>query len=149
MTVFTPSRNPGSALAAMKGDHAGLRVPDYEAAIAWYTEKLDFRLTATIEASGLKWAFLKPADDDDFAIELAAGPGATDRLGEGDLQASLKLHGWHHVCLRVDSIEGALAELERRGVNIVSGPIEYEPIRRRGAFFADPWGNLFELIQDV
>lgn len=45
--------------------------------------------------------------------------------------------------------EGTLAELARRGVKIVFGPVEYEPIRRRGAFFADPWGNLIELIQDA
>jgi hypothetical protein len=34
-------------------------------------------------------------------------------------------------------------------VKIAAGPLEYEPIKRRGALFADPWGNLFEIIQDA
>jgi glyoxylase I family protein len=133
----------------MRGDHAGLRVPDFDAAVAWYQEKLDFRLTATTEAVGLKWAFLAPAADDSFQIELAGGPGAEEHPGSGNLIKALGWRGWHHVCLRVDDMEGTLAELARRGVEIVSGRLEYEPIARRGAFFSDPWGNLFELIQDV
>ena len=33
-----------SPFAGWKVDHAAIRVPDFDAAIAWYTEKLDFRL---------------------------------------------------------------------------------------------------------
>ncbi|AWB25770.1 MULTISPECIES: VOC family protein [Alphaproteobacteria] len=149
MALFSPPRKPSSPLASMRGDHAGVRVPDFDAAVAWYTEKLDFRLTATTEAVGLKWGFLAPPDDDDFQIEIAAGPGAVDRPGAGEIEASLGQRGWHHLCLKVDSIEDTLAELGRRGVTIVAGPLEYEPIRRRGGFFADPWGNLIEIIQDA
>lgn len=149
MARFATARQPGSVFASMKGDHAGVRVPDLDAAIAWYTANLDFRLTATTEASGLKWAFLAPPNDDGFSIELAAGPGAVERIGAGDLTLSLTVQGWHHVALHVDDIETTLAALAGRGVHIVAGPLEYEPIQRRGAFFADPWGNLFEIIQDV
>lgn len=81
MALFAPAKNPISPLRSMKGDHVGVRVPDYDAALAWYTEKLDFRLTATTEAVGLKWAFLAPADDDSFHIELAAGPGGPGPSG--------------------------------------------------------------------
>jgi len=149
MALFESPKQAASAFASMKGDHAGVRVPDFDAAIAWYTNKLDFRLTATTEASGLRWAFLAPPNDDSFSIELAAGPGATDRPGAGDLETSLTLQGWHHIALRVDSIEATLAELRRREVTIVAGPLDYGPIKRRGGFFTDPWGNLFEIIQDI
>jgi catechol 2,3-dioxygenase-like lactoylglutathione lyase family enzyme len=73
----------------MRGDHAGLRVPDFDAAVAWHQEKLDFRLTATAEAVGLKWPLLAPAADDSFQIESAGGPGAEERLGSGNLIKSL------------------------------------------------------------
>jgi catechol 2,3-dioxygenase-like lactoylglutathione lyase family enzyme len=149
MAVIDAPRIPTSPFADFRGDHPGVRVPDLKAAIDWYTNTLDFRLTATTEAVGLDWVFLSPPNDDSVSIELAAGPGATDRPGGGDLEESLRIHGWHHFCWRVDNIEATLAELERRGVKIVAGPLEYEPIKRRGALFADPWGNLFEIIQDV
>lgn len=149
MALFNVPKNPSSAFADMKGDHTGVRVPDLDAAVAWYTKTLDFRLTASTEAVGLRWVFLSPPNDDSVSVELAAGPGAADRPGGDDLEGSLKLHGWHHFALRVDSIEATLAELTRRGVKVIAGPLEYEPIKRRGALFADPWGNLFEIIQDA
>jgi catechol 2,3-dioxygenase-like lactoylglutathione lyase family enzyme len=73
---------------------------------------------------------------------LAAGPGDGDRPGGDNLENSLKLRGWPHLAFRVSSIEDTLAELRRRGIKIVAGPLEYKPIKRRGARFADPWGNL-------
>ena len=39
--------------------------------------------------------------------------------------------------------------LKRRGVTIVSEPRDVAEIGRRFAFFADPWGNLFEVIQPI
>jgi len=57
VALFSNPENSFSPLASMKGDHAGLRMPDFDAAVAWYTEKLDFRLTVTTEAVGLKWDF--------------------------------------------------------------------------------------------
>jgi len=39
-----PPQNPASPFASFDGHHVGVRVPDYDAALAWYTEKLDFRV---------------------------------------------------------------------------------------------------------
>ncbi|WP_431523426.1 hypothetical protein [Mesorhizobium captivum] len=30
-------------------------------------------------------------------------------------------------------------------MNVIAGPVDFSEIQRRGAFFLDPWGNLFEL----
>ncbi|MHC1481507.1 VOC family protein [Frateuria aurantia] len=147
MPMFSPPANSSSPFASMRGDHAGVRVPDLDAALAWYAEKLDFRLTASTKGAGLTWAFLAPANDYSFQIELAAGPGAVDRPAIAELKDSLGVHGWHHVCLRVDDVDQALAELRLRGVKIVAGPIDFQEIRCRSVFFEDPWGNLFELTQ--
>ena len=147
MPLFFPATNSSSPLASMRGDHAGVRVPDLQSALAWYSDKLDFRLTGSTEGAGLTWAFIAPANNDSFQIELAAGPGAVDRPAAQELKDSLGLHGWHHVCLRVDSVDETLAELRRRDVKIVAGPMDFDEIRCRCAFFEDPWGNLFEVMQ--
>ncbi|QLS59447.1 VOC family protein [Klebsiella variicola] len=147
MPIFSPPTNSSSPFASIRGDHAGVRVPDLDAALAWYAEKLDFRLTASTQGAGLTWAFMAPANDHSFQIELAAGPGAVDRPANSELRDSLGVHGWHHVCLRVDDLDHALAELRLRGVKIVAGPIDFQEIHCRSVFFEDPWGNLFELTQ--
>jgi catechol 2,3-dioxygenase-like lactoylglutathione lyase family enzyme len=143
-TADTPS-----PFASWRGDHAGIRVPDFDAAVAWYTQKLDFRLTQSCVIGGLTFAFLAPAFDDRFSIELLAGPGAEKRPPYGDLHASYQLSGWHHVCFHVDSVDDAIEELRHRGIAIVSEPHDVVPMGRRVAFFADPWGNLLEVIQAI
>jgi catechol 2,3-dioxygenase-like lactoylglutathione lyase family enzyme len=136
-----------SPSASWKVDHAAIRVPDFDAAIAWYTEKLDFRLKKHVSFAGLTFAFLSLAEDDGFVFELLAGPGADSRPSYQDLHASYKLSGWHHVCFRVDSVDEAVEQLKKRSVKIVSEPHDVVPMGLRVAFFADPWGNLFEFTQ--
>jgi catechol 2,3-dioxygenase-like lactoylglutathione lyase family enzyme len=66
---------------------------------------------------------------------------------QSDLSDSLRYAGFHHVCLQVDDVEATVAELRRRGVTIVTEPFVLPVIERRLAFFADPFGNLFELAE--
>src|SRR5215470_14373604 len=73
-TGFTmPALNPQSKLAELSGNHVGIRVPDYAAAIKWYTEKLDFRIIHEWDYADEKLAYLAPANSDDFWIEILAG----------------------------------------------------------------------------
>lgn len=147
-TVF-PTENRQSPFASWKGDHVGIRVPDFATAAAWYCEKLDFRVIHTMAFGELTFGFLSPAADDSFRIELLAGPGASDRPAYDQLSDTLSLAGWHHFCLIVENVDEAVAELKRRNVTIVSEPHDVPDISRRFAFFSDPWGNLFELIQMI
>jgi glyoxylase I family protein len=39
--------------------------------------------------------------------------------------------------------------LRQRGVRIVSEPGDVPPLGLRFAFFCDPWGNLFELLEPL
>ena len=145
---ITPSTaNVSSPFASWKIDHAALRVPDGDAAVAWYSEKLDFRLKRSLPVAGLTFAILSAAADDSFSIELLAGPGADNRPTYKDLHASYKLPGWHHMGFRVDSVDHAIDELKRRGVMIVAEPQDVTAMGLRIAFFADPWGNIFEITQ--
>jgi lactoylglutathione lyase/glyoxylase I family protein len=131
----------------MKGDHSAVRVPDIDAAISWYTEKLDFRVIYRWPYGDLQLAYVAPPVDSTFKLELLAGAGAVARTPYSDLADSLNVAGWHHFCLLVDSVDATVAELRRRGVTIVTEPFELPVINRKLAFFCDPWGNLFELAQ--
>jgi catechol 2,3-dioxygenase-like lactoylglutathione lyase family enzyme len=146
-SITPPAAGTSSPFASWKVEHVGTRVPDFGAAVAWYTEKLDFRLAHSLPLGDLTYAFLSPVADDSFSFELVAGPGAVNRPLYEDLRASLKLSGWHHMCFRVDSVQDAVDELKRRGVKIVSEPHHVAALGLCLAFFADPWGNLFEVIQ--
>jgi catechol 2,3-dioxygenase-like lactoylglutathione lyase family enzyme len=142
-----PAVKGASPFVGWKVDHAAIRVPDFDAAIAWYTEKLDFRLKKHVSFAGLTFAFLSAAGNDGFVFELLAGPGAEARPQYEDLHGSYRLAGWHHLCFRVDSVDAAVEQLKGRSVTIVSEPHDVVPMALRIAFFADPWGNLFEFTQ--
>jgi catechol 2,3-dioxygenase-like lactoylglutathione lyase family enzyme len=148
-TETTTPADPSSPFASWKGDHVGIRVPDFDAAAAWYTSKLDFRLTHTMPLGEKTLAFLSPAADESFRIEFIAGPGCTARPDFEQLADTHVTGGWHHFCLRVDDVDAAIAELERRGVRIVSAARDVPGLGLRFAFFSDPWGNLIELTQPL
>ena len=142
----TPTTSP---FQSWKGEHAGIRVPDFDAAVTWYTEKLDFRLTRSSVLGASTFGFLSPAGDDGFGLELLANPNGAERPAYTDLGGSHNQMGWHHICFRTDDVAAGIDELRRRGVQIVSEPFDVAAFGIRFAFFADPWGNLFELLQTV
>jgi len=144
-----PPRNPDSPFASFGGHHVGVRVPDYAAAKAWYTEKLDFRVLQEWPYGDLQLAYLCPPDDDGFHLDLLAGPVPHPRPVLDDLGESLDHGGYQHLCLHVDSVDATRAELARRGVDLVGEPFEIEDISRRLAFFRDPWGNMMELSEKL
>jgi glyoxylase I family protein len=148
MSTTLPTIDTSSPFASWKFEHVAIRVPDFEAAVAWYIEKLDLRLMKSSHLGDKTYGFMTPpAVDVGFTLELIAGPGAGDRPAYEDLGSSLKLAGLHHVGLRVSSVDAAVNELKTRGVTIVSEPHDVPKLGLRVAFFADPWGNLFELIE--
>ena len=140
--TFPQARND-SPFASMRAHHVGLRVDDVEAAIRWYTEALDFRVMHSFSLGARRFVYLAPAANDDFGIELLGGqPTVARPTRDGAIHA-----GWDHLCLEVDSADDMIAELRRRGATILREPFDVAPISRRIAFFADPWGNTFELFQ--
>jgi lactoylglutathione lyase/glyoxylase I family protein len=144
-----PPKNPSSPFASVGGHHVGVRVPDYEAAKQWYVEKLDFRVLQEWPYGDLELAYLSPANDDNFHLELLAGPVPYPNEVFDDLGLSLEHGGYQHLCLHVDNVDATVAELARRGVTILGDPFEIEDISRRLAFFRDPWGNMIELSETL
>jgi len=148
--MSTLSTSPASSpLASLKINHAAIRVPDFDLAVAWYADKLDFRSKKTASVAGLRFAFLYPAGDNSFHFELMAGPGAAERPAYKDLHSSYNMSGWHHPGFSVESVDAVIDELKSRDVTITSEPHDVPAMGLRVAFFADPWGNLFEVIQSI
>ena len=92
-------------------------------------------------------AYLAPANDDRFMIELLGGgafPPAYKDLGD-----SLRYAGRHHFDISVADIKTMVADPRGRGVAIVTEPFHLDAISRKLALFADPFGNLIELAQVI
>ena len=144
-----PALNPGSPLAGLSGNHIGIRVPDYAAAIKWYTEKLDFRVIHEWPYADEKLAYLAPANSNDFWIEILAEGKLKPQVRYDDLGKSLGVAGYHHLCMHVTDLDTTVAELKKRGVAIIGKTFYLDAITRKLAFFQDPWGNMIELAEVV
>ncbi|TYP73371.1 VOC family protein [Paenibacillus methanolicus] len=134
-------------IASMKGHHIAIRVSDYEAAKNWYVEKLGFRVIQEWPFGDLNLAYVAPPHDDSFYIELIGDGEVSEAPLHTEIGSSLRQGGHHHLCLNVDNVDEAIAYLAAQGVTLIGEPFEVDAIHRRLAFFADPWGNLFELAQ--
>lgn len=124
--------------------HAGLRVADAAAAKRWLTTMLGFRVEHEFQFGGYDFVWLSAAGAKSPVIELIGGPLEHERQLPENIADMLKLAGWQHICLHVDDVEECLSDLRRRGVRVLVDAIEGAP---GIAFIADPWGNIYELLE--
>jgi methylmalonyl-CoA epimerase len=100
-------------MANLKIDHLGIAVPSIAEATRAY-EALGFRVEATHEVPSekVRAAFL-PVGESQLELLEPTEPGSTiARFLE-------KRSGLHHVCVLVDDLDTALAEMRGRGVELV------------------------------
>jgi len=97
----------------LKIDHLGIAVRDLGAAVAAY-EALGFRVEARhdVPSEKVRAAFLPVGESRLELLEPSEPESVIARFLE-------KRGGLHHVCVLVDDIERALAELKARGVPLV------------------------------
>src|SRR5215475_11356856 len=117
-----PALNNASPFADMRGHHVAIRTPNLETAKRWYVEKLDFRIIAEWPYADEDLAYVAPATDDHFYVEILGGgehkpEEVRPYTGLGD---SLNYRGYHHFCLSVNDVEATVAGLRARGVTIVA-----------------------------
>lgn len=100
-------------MKVLKIDHLGIAVASVDAALAAY-RALGFELAETHEVptEKVRAAFLPVGES---RLELLE-PTDPDSVIARFLQ---KRSGLHHVCVLVEDIEGALAELKARGVELL------------------------------
>jgi catechol 2,3-dioxygenase-like lactoylglutathione lyase family enzyme len=130
--------------------HIALRVEDVEAAKNWLTSVLGFRLQGERLLGGNKVAFLIPGGAEAPVIDLIGGPVDLRPLPDS-IPDIFKLSGWHHLCLQVPNLEECMSDLRSRGVRILVDVMKGAPEIgvEKIAFIADPWGNVYELLQPV
>jgi catechol 2,3-dioxygenase-like lactoylglutathione lyase family enzyme len=126
--------------------HAGVSVPDLEAAIAWYREVLGFELARRFPIESI------PADvavlrNGPLHIELFQVPGAQPGSPERRIpDRDLYTHGTKHVSFAVENVALLAQELRRRGADIVWVK---EMKHGSNAFIRDNSGNLIEFVQSA
>jgi len=118
-------------------EHIAVPTPDPAALKSWYERVL-----------GAREIFNNGQNPPTCLIALPGGGWFEIYAAEGLPQNrdNNKLAGFRHIALRVDSLEAAKTELEKRGVKF------HEEIRPaagggRVLFFADPEGNLLHLVE--
>jgi catechol 2,3-dioxygenase-like lactoylglutathione lyase family enzyme len=138
-----PSRVDQGPFAGATGAFIAFSVPDLEASVAWYTEKLGLRRTMTIPRMGqiVGGAAL---EGDGLFVELlqheAARPGSTP--------AELT-HGVAKAGLMVPEFERTVAALRARGVEFFGGPYPARPGQRANVMFKDNAGNMLQILGPV
>lgn len=140
-----PAKVPQGINGKMRGAHVGLRTTNFEGTIHWYTEKLGFRIHKKWTVGDLQLAFLAPANDDNFCLEVLSG-GLPDAQPTSSHPIS---SGFQHFCLEVDNVDETLAALRERGVQVAREPFNVPPIGKRCGFITDLHGNVIEFAANL
>ena len=121
-------------------------VDDLDAMIAWYRDKLGYRVEKTWAVDGLpgmRLAYL--IGHDGFRIELVEGGRGPRTPNPSSFEQALKARGYQHLCYEVGDVDAVMAELGARGVAAFYPATDF-PVgaERRVAFIKDPEGNIIE-----
>lgn len=77
-------------------------------------------------------------------LQLTEAPGLVAPLAVAKSSSGSRIL----LTIKVDDTDAVCAELSRRGVTLLNGPID-RPWGRRTAAFADPSGHVWEIAQEI
>ncbi len=106
-----------AGLNSMRIDHIMISVPNYQETLEWYQEKFDATIEKEWTVDELPDLQLAYLDVHGFRIEVVGTTQA--RLGMpkmSNFDEALRTTGVGHFCFRVDSVDDAISELNKRGV---------------------------------
>jgi catechol 2,3-dioxygenase-like lactoylglutathione lyase family enzyme len=121
--------------------HLALVVSEYDEAIAFYTEMLDFDLIEDTPLSETKrWVLVAPKGSGTCQLLLAKGVGDEQRSRIGN-----QTGGRVFLFLKTDDFARDYEKIKSNGVNFVREPKieEYGTV----AVFEDLYGNLWDLVE--
>ena len=154
-------RADAGALRILGTHHVAIHTPDLPRLPAFYVETLGPRVAggfpehgiAFVEAGGTLVELIEePAREDGGASHADGTVTEADPVHESSADADDALRGgWNHLAWLVADVDAAYADLAARGVPVRSPPEDFPPEAPvvRIAFFADPDGNLLELLQPL
>ena len=121
--------------------HIALVVNDYDEAIKFYTEKLNFKLIEdTPQSETKRWVLVAPRGAEECRLLLAKGVGEEQRSRIGN-----QTGGRVFLFLQTDDFWRDYKNMQSQGINFVREP----KIESYGtvAVFADLYGNLWDLVE--
>jgi catechol 2,3-dioxygenase-like lactoylglutathione lyase family enzyme len=121
--------------------HIALVVDDYDEAIKFYTEKLNFTLIEdSVQSETKRWVLVAPKGAEDCCLLLAKGVGEQQRSRIGN-----QTGGRVFLFLKTDDFWRDYKNMESQGITFVREPKreEYGTV----AVFADLYGNLWDLVE--
>jgi catechol 2,3-dioxygenase-like lactoylglutathione lyase family enzyme len=142
--------------------HTALHVADVEAATAWYRDVLSLSvLSPPYRMDGdaitrdmgelvpapvvVKAAIVGVDDGSDRVIEVIEYPSVATGT---PLPPAVTRLGFTHIALLCDDVRATRAELEAKGVEFLVADVA-DVAGVRTTWFADPWNNVFILVEKV
>ena len=127
-------------------DVVGLYVRDQDEALAFYVDKLGFRVHTDVGNGGYRWLTVQHPDQPSFQLGLfTPGPPMLDAATAQAVRAIVAKGAMPPLVLTVDDCRAAHARMQALGVEFTQ-----EPVERYGtvdAGFRDPSGNGWKMIQ--
>ena len=121
--------------------HIALLVRDYDEAIQYYTEVLNFELIEdTVMSDTKRWVLVRPSAQEGCNLLLAKATNEEQLSRVGN-----QTGGRVFLFLHTDDFQRDYDHFTSRGVVFTKGPIE-QPYGTVGVF-RDMYGNLWDLIQ--
>lgn len=128
--------------AIVRLEHAGLTVTDLDASVAWYGRMFGCEVVEELHwpETGVRATYVSLGQDGSL-LELFHRPG-TVRPYDPDPAAAR----YEHVCVQVDDLDAAFADLEAKGAHVAFRP---RLAKRHGriAMVIDPDGFRIELLE--
>jgi catechol 2,3-dioxygenase-like lactoylglutathione lyase family enzyme len=119
---------------------------DPESSLAFYRDTLGFEVRNDVGSGGRRWITVGPAGQSGTSIVLyppGADPGVT--ADERRTIVEMMAKGTYGVLLLAAAdLDGAFAQLQRGGAEVVQEPTE-QPYGVRDCAFRDPAGNLIRI----
>ncbi|MBL4685686.1 MAG: VOC family protein [Nannocystaceae bacterium] len=127
--------------------HASIYVEDQDAALEFYTKKLEFEVRMDAKMAGFRWLTVGPKDQKDVEIVLMSITGGPLRDEEtiAQMKALLAKGALGAGVFRTADCKATYETLKARGVEFTSEPKE-QPYGVE-AVFKDNSGNWFSLTQ--
>ncbi len=127
-------------------DVVGLYVRDQDEALAFYVDKLGFRVHTDVKNGNYRWLTVQHPDQPSFQLGLfVPGPPVHDAATAETLHEMVAKGAMPPLVLVVDDCRQTFARLAGRGVEFTQ-----EPMDRYGsvdAGFRDPSGNGWKMVQ--